>query len=460
MEKRFIKNWKMPATKKVKLIVIDDDTAFHEQLSGHLDPEEFEVRNCTSGEEAVEAAGETEIDVGIINIGAAGINGMELFKQIREIQPNFEAIILTTADAVDRAIDAIKLGVYSYITKPCKMFELELLIRKAYEKKALAMENLRLKSRLTLDKRDYTIVGESGRIENFRKLVEKVGHSTTPVLIRGEAGSGKEFTAMAMHTQSFSKEAPFITVDCGLLPHDTVENRLFGPGGDDAASISGNGGGWLEMADGGTLFLANVGELQASTQLKLYRFLETGELQRDGSNRAIRVSVRIIASTRHNLREMVTDNKFREDLFYRLSVITIDVPSLRERKEDIPHLIDQFMEENRQLAHGKTFSKKAVNAILKYDWPGNIRELRNVVERTLLLVPKQVVQAKDIPITVEKRSKNNRLRHLMSLNEIEKEHILFVLNAAGGNISRASRILGVSRPKLYRKIEEYRTGHG
>jgi len=201
-----------------------------------------------------------------------------------------------------------------------------------------------------------------------------------------------------------------------------------------------------------------VEALSPSAQVKLYQFLETGEFRRAGSNSGVRVNARVIASSRHDLRESVAKKEFREDLFYQLSLITIDVPSLRDRKEDIPQLVNRLMEDSENFPRGKSFSPKALNAILKYDWPGNVRELRNVVERAVILAPKQVVQASDIHVTVEKKSKDRRPRQLMSLKEMEKEHLLYVLNAADGNISRASRILGVSRPKLYRKIEQYKAG--
>ena len=443
--------------KKINLIIADDDLALREQLMGQLDPKEFQVTTCISSGDCIDKARASEFDVGIIDISSSGIDGMNLFKQILEIQPNFEAIVISDKTAAGKAVEMIKLGAYGHISKPCDMSEFELLIRRAYEKKRLVDENGRLKGRLELNGRDYRIEGNSKVMENLRKLVEKAAHSSTPILIKGETGAGKEFTARAVHAQRFSKEAPFIKLDCSASPANLVEKNLFGRDDVDPAPLQG-GYSLLEIADGGTLYLANVEALSQSAQLKMHQFLETGEFRRVESNSSVRVSARVIASSRNDLLEMVAKKEFREEFYYQLSVVTIDVPSLRDRREDIPQLVNRLTEDSENIPRGKTFSAKALNAILKYDWPGNVRELLNVVERAVIIAPKQVVQANDIPITVEKKSRDHKPKQFMSLREIEMEHLLYVLNAAGGNISRAARILGVSRPKLYRKIEQHKTG--
>ena len=443
--------------KKINLIIADDDLSLREELMGQLDPKEFQVTMCISSTDCIDKIGEGEFDVGVIDISAPGIDGASLFKQVRETRPNFEVVAISDETSAAMAVEMVQLGAYGYILKPCNISELELMIRKAYEKKRLVEENAKLKSRLMLNGDDYPIEGASKVIANLRKMVEKVTHFSTPLLIKGETGSGKEFTARAIHAQCFSKVAPFIKLDCAASDPATTEKNLFGRDDGEEAPLA-DGYGLLEIADGGTLYLANIEALNPSAQIKLYQFLETGEYMRRGGNSSVRVSVRIIASTRRDLRESVTKKAFREDLYYQLSIITIDVPSLRNRKEDISLLVNRLTEKNVNIKHGKTFSPKALNAILKYDWPGNVRELRNVVERAITIAPKQVVQASDIPINVDKKPKDHRPRQLTSLKEVEKEHLLYVLNAAGGNISRAARILGVSRPKLYRKIEQYKAG--
>jgi len=444
--------------RKINLIIADGDPALREQLTGRLDPNEFQVTICISSDDCIDKTRESDFDVGIIDISAPGMDGVNLFKRIHEIQPNFEAVVVSDEKTTEKAVEMVKLGAYDFISKPCDISQLELLVRKACEKKRLVDENSRLRSRLRLSGGDYRIEGDSKAAVNLRKLVEKVARSTTPVLIKGEAGSGKEFTARAIHNQCFSKDAPFIKLDCSGSPSEFIENRLFGrDDGGEGWSLT-DGYGLLEIADGGTLYLADIEALSPSAQGKLQQFLETGECVRAGGNGGVRVSARIIAASRYDLREAVAKKDFREDLYYQLSIIALVVPSLRERREDIPHLVNRLAKDNVNISRAKTFSPKALNAILKYDWPGNVRELRNVVERAVIVAPKQVIQASDIPIMAGKKTREHKLRRPMSLKEIEKEHLLYVLNAAGGNISRAARILGVSRPKLYRKIEQYKAG--
>jgi len=443
---------------KINLLIVDDEDPFRQLLVDRFSRQEFNVTGCATGEDALAVAEKREFDVGIVDIRMPGMSGIDIFRKIRESQPLFEAIILTGQATIDSAIEAMKLGAYDYLAKPCKLFELELIVRKAYEKKMLTLENMRLKNRLSIIGRKYQIIGTSEKAAEIRSLIAKIAQSGAPVLICGEAGVGKDYAARVIHQSSRPKDAPFILVSCGAIPHGMLETQLFGYEKDAFAGASIGHHGWLELADGGTLLLENVEELHPATQVKLHRFLDTGTFQRMGGNMDIRADVRIIASTQSDLREMVLKKNMREDLYYRLSVITLNIPPLRDRKEDIQDIIAEFMKgDSGESQGGKKFSVKAVNAMLKYDWPGNIRELCNVVERTTLLTTKNTIQAKDIPLALEKKLKNSRLRHLMSMSEVEKEHILYVLSASGGNISRASRVLGISRPKLYRKIEQYKS---
>ncbi|MBI5179105.1 MAG: sigma-54-dependent Fis family transcriptional regulator [Nitrospinae bacterium] len=442
---------------KINLLIVDDEEPFRQLLAERFTRQEFTVTACASGEEALSAAARQEFDVGVLDIRMSGISGIDLFRKVRESHPLFEAIILTGQASLDSAIEAMKLGAYDYLAKPCKLFELELIIRKAYEKKMLALENLRLKNRLSVSGKSVKIAGKSAAANEVRAMIAKIAPSGAPVLITGETGAGKDYAAMVIHQSSQPKDAPFISVSCGAIPHGMLEAQLFGYEKDAFTGAATGREGWLEIANGGTVLLENVEELHPSSQVKLHRFLETGTFQRAGGSVDIRSNVRIIATTQSDLRELVLKKAVREDLYYRLSVVTLHMPPLRERKEDIPAIIDQFLEDSSE-HKGKKFSVKAVNAMLKYDWPGNIRELLNVVERAALLSPKSTIQAKDVPLSLEKKSKSTRLRHLMSMSEVEKEHILYVLGASGGNISRASRVLGISRPKLYRKIEQYKSG--
>ncbi len=440
---------------KIRLIVVEDEDPFRELLVERFSRHEFEVNGFPTCEEALDTARKNEFDVGIVDIRMPGMNGIEFFKKMRVVQPYFEAIILTGQATIDSAIEAMKLGAYDYLAKPCKLFELEMIVRKAYEKKMLALENMRLKDRLSTHNENYTVIGESEKAQELRKVVKKVASTKTPVIIYGDPGSGKEYVARAIHQEGMSKEAPFISVNCAVLAYGILEQKLFGA--DEGPDVRSQGNtGWLEMADGGTIYIEDVDELHPSTQIKLLRFIETGTFQHEGGNKDCRSSARVIVASQRDLRDMVVKKDFREDLYYRLSVVSINVPALRERKEDLPAFIDQFFNENASSWQGKKLSKKALAMLLKYEWPGNIRELYNVIERSVLLSSKKTIQAKNIPISFEKKSKTNRYRHLLPLEEIEKEHILYVLSATGGNISRTAKILGVSRPKLYRKIEQYK----
>ncbi len=441
---------------KINLLVVDDEGPFRELLVERFSRQEFNVVGSVSGEEALTLASAREFDVGIIDIRMPGMSGIDLFRALRKKQPYFEAVALTGQATIDNAIEAMKLGFYDYIAKPTKLYELEIIVRKAYEKKMLALENTRLKSRIGLQGIHYDIVGKSAKIQEIRGIIGKIAGSNTPVLITGETGTGKEYAARVIHQMGMAKDAPFIPVNCGAIPHGMLENQLFGHEEGAFTGAVGKKEGWLEMAAGGTIFLEEIEELHPSTQVKLHRFLESGTFQRVGGNNSIGSNARVIASAQADLRELTLKKAFREDLYYRLGIVTIHMPPLRERKEDIPELITAFL--NGRGSGNKKFSVKAVNAMLKYDWPGNLRELHNVVERTALLSSKNTIQAKDVPLSLDKKSKGGKLRHLMSLSEVEKEHILYVLGACGGNISRASRILGVSRPKLYRKIGQYKTG--
>jgi DNA-binding NtrC family response regulator len=443
---------------KMRLLIVEDEEMFRKLLMERFTRDEFDVTGCSSGEEALEELQKQEFDVGIFDMRMEGMGGIDLFKTVRKSHPYFEAIILTGAATVDTAIDALKHGVYDYLTKPCKLFELELIVRKAYEKKMLAFENTRLRNSLAAEDRNFTLGGESEKIMDLKKLADRVSPSQAPLLVTGEAGVGKEHVARYIHQQSRSKNAPFISVNCGAMAHGILENQLFGYEKDAFAGAVSSKTGWIQLADGGTIFLDDIEELHPSTQVKLNYFLETGTFQMVGGHIDIRTDVRIIAATETNLREMIVKKNFREDLYYKLSVIALEVPPLRDRKDDIPDIIEKFLENNPAIANGKKFSTKAVNAMLKYEWPGNVRELLAVVERAIMVASKNTVRAKDVPLSLENRTKKSKLRHLLTLADVEKEHILYVLNATGGNISRAARILGISRPKLYRKIEQYKAG--
>ncbi len=449
-------NYKEP---RLSLMVVDDDEAFRELLLRHFDGDEMSVTGFSTAEAALEGARKERFDVGVLDIMMPGLSGMELLKRIKKLHPAFEAIVLTGKATIDSAIEAMKLGAYDYMAKPCKLRALEVVIRKAHEKKRLAEQNTRLKEELKRQAARATLVGESPVMNTLREQVEKVALSAEPVLIMGEIGVGKEVTAMELHRHSPRKESPFIAVNCGVLNEGMLEAELFGYEPDAFVGASSvRKPGILEFAEGGTVFLDEIDQLSSAMQVKVLHFLDTGEYRRIGGFTDIASDTRLVMATTKNLTTLTKQGTFREDLFYRISALSLRVPALRERKEDIPQLTESILAQNRSaLAHSKGLSKKAVETLMEYHWPGNVRELTNVLERAVSLAPKNVIQVKDLPLSFEKKSKSVKNRHLLPLTEIEKEHILYVLDAVNGNISKAAKILGVSRPKLYRKIERYRS---
>ncbi len=444
---------------KIRLLVVDDEDAFRELLVRRFSKSEFAVIACGSGEEALELVRNNGFDVGAFDMMMPGISGIELLREIKSLQPEFEAVIITGQATIDSAIEAMKLGAYDYLAKPCKLFELEVIIRKAYEKKMLAEQNKRLRQELRRRVEKEHIIGSSEAMKNLRLQTERVAVGNEPVLISGENGVGKEVAAMVIHRQSSRKEFPFVTVNCGVLSEGVLDIELFGHETDAFVGAGPRKRGLVETAEGGAVFLDEVEQLTPTMQVKVLHFLDTGEFRRVGGYGDLTADTRFIFGTTEDLLSHTKRGKFREDFFYKISTFSINILPLREHKEDIPELIDYLLSSDHLAAgHKKRFSKKAIEALMNYYWPGNIQELTNVLERSVNISTKNVIQMKDLPLSFEKKSKTNRNRHLLSLSEIEKEHILFVLDAVHGNISKTAKVLGISRPKLYRKMERYRSG--
>jgi DNA-binding NtrC family response regulator len=442
--------------RKISLMVVDDEDAFKDLLVRRFGHDEFDVAGFSSGDEALKAARAKRFDIGIFDIRMPGISGVELLREIKALQPDMEVVMLTGQASVDTAIEAMKLGAYDYMAKPCKLMELEIIVRKAYEKKSLTEQNRRFREELKRRAAQCQLIGSSSGMANLREQLTVLAPLNDPALIIGEMGSGKEVAAMTLHRMSQKREAPFVTLNCGVLSEGMLEAELFGH---EADAFVGAGHsprrGLLEIADGGTALLDEVEQLTPSMQVKILHYLDTGEFRRIGGLSDIAVDTRLVFATTDNPATGPKRGKLREDFYYKISTFTISIPPLRDRKEDVPELCAHILASGKT---GKKLSKKAMEALMEYNWPGNVRELSNVIERAVTLAPKNVIQMKDLPLSFEKRSKTSKNRHLLSLPEIEREHILYVLEAVSGNISRASKILGISRPKLYRKMEKYRSG--
>jgi DNA-binding NtrC family response regulator len=369
--------------------------------------------------------------------------------------------MLTGQTSVDTAIEAMKLGAYDYLTKPCKLLELEMIIRKAYEKKKMADQLAKLSAELRHKSVERPLAGTSKAIKMLLDQTGRLAPMNEPVIIVGDMGVGKEVAALTVHNKSPRKDFPFVPINCGVLPDATLEAKLFGNEADAFIGAESRNLGLLEFADGGSVYLDEVEQLSSSMQVKLLQYLDTGSFRRIGGHLDIASNARLFFATTENLLSATKRGNFREDLYYRISTFTINVPPLRDRKEDILDLAEHIIaNSNIAVGHKKVLSKKAQQALMEYNWPGNVRELVSVLERAISLTDKNIIQMKNLPLSFEKKSVTNKNRHLMSLHEIEREHILFVLDAVNGNISRAAKILGVSRPKLYRKIEKYKSGPG
>jgi len=436
-------------------MIVDDEAPFRKLLQKRLSRYGNQVEGFDTSETALSVAEQKHFDVALIDIKMPRMDGIELLRRLKEIHPSLEVIIITGQGTIDSAISAMKLGAYDYLTKPCKLSELDLIVQKAYEKSILQRHNLLLQDQVRMRNPYGEMIGKSKKIRELRALINKVASASSPVLIEGESGTGKELVANLIHKKSKRSEGPFIVVNCAALQENLLENELFGHEKGAFTGASSLKHGLFELADRGTFFIDEISEMNPNIQAKLLRVIELGEFRRVGGNRQIRVDVRVLAATNRNLEEEVKKGRFREDLFYRLNVVTIGLPPLRERKEDIPMLVDYFLK--TQLMDGglgKTISRDALEVLKSYDWPGNIRELANVLERAIILSSGNTITLKDLPLSI--------LGHRFdtpgpttTISGLEKDLIEKTLKQFGWNKTRTAKALGISLRNLYRKIEKY-----
>lgn len=438
-----------------RIMVVDDEAPFRKLLERRLSKDGNAVEAFESSESALSAAEQKQFDVALVDIKMPGMDGIELLRRIKEIHPSMEVIIITGQGTIDSAIAAMKLGAYDYLTKPCKLSELDLIVQKAYERSTLQRQNVLLQDQLRMRNPYGEIVGKSRKIREVVSLAHKVAPTASPVLIEGESGTGKELVANIIHKKSRRSEGPFIVINCAALQENLLENELFGHEKGAFTGASSFKHGLFELAEGGTFFIDEISEMNPNIQAKLLRVIELGEFRRVGGNRQIRVDVRVLAATNRNLEEEVKKGRFREDLFYRLNVVTLSLPPLRERKEDIPILVDYFLRtQGMEGGWGKAISADALGSLKNYDWPGNIRELANVLERALILSTGNTITLKDLPLTIFGKS-STLPQSVSTLVEIEKNLIEKTLRELNGNKTKTAKTLGISLRNLYRKIEKY-----
>jgi two-component system, NtrC family, response regulator AtoC len=440
---------------RIKVLVVDDEAIMRESMRDWLIDAGYDVSAADSGIEALEIIRNEKPDVAVIDLVLPGMDGLELFREARRIQPDIQVVIITAYSSVNTAVTAIKEGAFDYLEKPFPPDKVELLITRMMERKA-ALKVVSSRSPANEENLKFeNIVAKSPRMQKTIDIIKVVARSNAPVLISGESGTGKETIARAIHSQSQRKSQNFIVVSCARLPETMIESELFGQ---EITAISGSQiqrKGKFEVASQGTLFLDEVGDLDPNVQVHLLRSLEEKVFYRLGGNEPLRTEVRLISATSQDLKKSIESGHFREELYYRLGVVNIELPPLRERKEDIPLLAEFFLKRFKEDDQKKVlgFSTEASDFLLKYDWPGNIRELENAVERAVILSKGEYIQVTDIS------QQSLYLAHKMptgkTMREIEKNHILQVLTEAGGNCSEAARLLGISRMTLYNKIKAY-----
>jgi DNA-binding NtrC family response regulator len=439
----------------IKVLVVDDEEPFRRLLKKELTRKGYGVEVAADGSEALRLLRDNPFDVILLDIVMPGVDGISLMKTLKEDPGAPSIIVLTGKATVETAVEAMKNGAYDYLTKPYKLDELVIVIDRAYEYGRLSVKSKLLEQELVRIESPFELVGTSKQLRDILAVIQKVAPTDSPVFIQGESGTGKELVANTVWHYSTRKDAPFIALNCASLSENLIESELFGHEKGAFTSAYQMKHGLVEVADKGTLFLDEIGEMPIGLQAKLLRFLDSGEFRRVGGNKTLSVDVRVIAATNKELTGLIKAGKFREDLFYRLNVINITIPPLRERKEDIDELARHFLGKYaKKLAKSITdLTPDALELLSAYHWPGNVRELENVVERAVILCESDKLGAEDLsipsPAVVAELGTNP------SLEEMEKTYILRVLKETNGNQSRASQLLGIDRKTLYLKLKKY-----
>jgi DNA-binding NtrC family response regulator len=444
-----------------RILVVDDEINIRDALAALLEDDGHRVNAAASSEQAMEFLREDQFDVVISDLRMNGGSGLDLLRWIRESCTTTEVIILTAYGTVEGAVEAMKLGAYDYVAKPVDRERLGILIEKALEKQRLSQENRNLRRRLSVKEEYSNIIGNCAQIRAIFKVISEVAPTNATVLISGESGTGKELVARAIHDRSGRREHPFISVNCGALPDTLMESELFGYEKGAFTGAVATKIGRIELASHGSLFLDEVGDMSPKTQVDLLRILQDREMRRLGGTRAITVDVRFIAATNRDLKEEIGERRFREDLYYRLNVVPIAMPPLRERREDIPLLLASFLREFCSIYQRapKTVSARAQELLVQYSWPGNIRELRNLVERLVLLSKTDQIEPYDLPDQIRQAAGDDHpeitLQLDQPLREAEKLIISNVLSRVTHNRTSAARILGISLRALHYKIKRF-----
>jgi DNA-binding NtrC family response regulator len=447
---------------RIRVLIADDEKNFRNLLTRELERRGHQVAQAENGRRALDLLREQPADVILLDLNMPELGGIEFLRALQERPDLPEVIVLTGYATVPTALEAMRLGAYDYLTKPCKIEKLDLLVRKAAEKRRMAADNTRLKEVLARERGEAQILTASDKMLEVVKLVGRVAPTDATVLILGESGTGKELVARALHDGSPRRAAPFLPVHCGALQRELLESELFGHERGAFTGAHAQKPGLFELANGGTLLLDEIGEMDLDSQVKLLRVLETSMFYRVGGTRPLAVDVRVVAATNQDLAAKVREGRFRQDLLHRVNTVAITLPPLRERPEDIPLLADHFLGEHGPPRGPLGFSEEARRLLLAYPWPGNVRELLHVVQRAAILAPGAQIEAEDLPedLRAYAEAPPQEGGEPRSLEGIERLHIIKVLRDVGGHRGRAAQILGIDPKTLYRKILAYQIKPG
>lgn len=438
------------------ILVVDDDHLLRRHVVKKLQEKGYKVSSAGHGRQALRYVRRQRFDVALVDMKLPDVDGLELMRQMKSQDPLLEVVIFTGYASIDSAVEAMRQGAYDYLTKPFETKQVEVVCEKACEKRTLRLQNEELRRLVSADNGPGELIGRSKAIKKVREVINQVARSDITVLIEGESGTGKELCARAIHRLSGKPSDCFVALNCGAIPPTLLESELFGYVKGAFTGAVRDKKGLLEVAEGGTLFLDEIAEMDLAVQAKLLRVLDTGEFHRLGSTRKSRVNTRLIAATNKSLREEVEKRRFRQDLFYRLKVVGIVMPPLRERKEDLPLLVQSFLKTYAVLGHPpKEIGEDAWEVLWHYDWPGNVRELHNVLKTSFLLSKGSVITANDLPISSPVLTRKHSSSRLTPLKELERQHILLALHLEDGNRTKAAAALGIHRRHLYRLLQKH-----
>jgi DNA-binding NtrC family response regulator len=439
-----------------KILIVDDEATQRDMLSGFLKKKGFQVQDADNGSDALLIYAEFFAPIAVIDMKMPEMNGLELLTKLRELNPFIQVIVLTAFGTVETAVEAMRKGAFGYLTKPVNLEELLINLKKAAEQNRLVTENDLLRRTMD-DLADFPeMIGNSDKMKMIRSLISRVSPSDSSILITGGSGTGKGLVAKIIHQLSPRKEGPFVPLNCASLPETLLESELFGHDKGAFTGATDKRAGRFELADRGSIFLDEIGDMSGAMQARLLRVLEDGSFEPLGSERSQKVDVRVISATNHDLKDLITEGKFREDLYFRINTVNIELPPLTERGGDILLLAQDWLSKCSKKMNRKIdgLSEDAASKLVSYGWPGNVRELQNVIERAVVLTTNSVIGLDDLPGLTEVEGDSTAPRKV-SLAELEKEHILSILKSESWNMQKSADILGIHRNTLRQKIKDY-----